>query len=74
MERKTPLRSFGPLQDTPHCGWMNLEESGGVCWGLLAGVNQANELLLLMCIEFGPTSTDTTLLACRVQANAGALP
>jgi hypothetical protein len=52
---------------------MDVEQSGGIRCGLLSGIDQLHDLLLLACLEFWAAATDTTLLACRIQTTARAL-
>ena len=46
---------------------MDVEQSGGIRCSLLPRINQMHDFLLLVGLEFRTTTTDTALLACRIQ-------
>lgn len=69
MERKTPLRHLTTLQETGYGSWMDVEQSGGIRCGLLSRINQMQDFLLLVHFEFWSSTTDATLVACRIQTS-----
>jgi len=50
---------------------VDVKQSGSISSGFLARTDQAQDLLLLICLELGPATTDTTLFARHIKGRTG---